>query len=190
MAKVKPKTKSRDKEPTQAEIDAAFIANGGIPKSQPDKPKSNAGRPTDYDKIDLSLIKKYADAGLSNEQIAQLTGICIATLYNYQRDYPEFLEALKGGKENPDDRVERALFERAIGYVAPEEKVFYDSNTGTIASQTVLKHYPPDTAAAFIWLKNRRGDKWKDKSVDENLQPQDIGKSLETIANAIINRDG
>lgn len=25
----------------------------------------------------------------------------------------------------------------------------------------ITKHYPPDTAAAFIWLKNRAG--WRDK---------------------------
>ena len=190
MAKAKPKTKPKKPEPTQAQIDAAFIANGGIPKSQPDKPKSNAGRPSDYDSVDLALVKKYADTGLSNEQIAHLLGICIATLYNYQRDFPEFLEALKGGKENPDDRIERALFERAAGYVAPEEKLFYDQNTGTFASQTIFRHYPPDTAAAFIWLKNRRGDRWKDRNGDDNQPPADISKSLEAIANALLGRDG
>ena len=127
---------------------------------------------------------------MSNEQIAQLLGICIATLYNYQRDYPEFLDALKVGKENPDIRIERSLFERAAGYVAPEEKLFYDSNTGTIASQTVLRHYPPDPTSMIFWLKNRQRDKWRDNPKDESQTPQDVSKSLEVIANALLNRDG
>jgi len=152
---------------TQAQIDAAFIANGGMPKSHVDKPKHPGGRPSNYPKINLDDVKKWAKIGLSNDQIAQALEISIESLYDYQRDYPEFLQALKSGKENPDDRVERALFERALGYVAPEEKLFYDSNTGIIASQTVLKQYPPDTTAAIIWLKNRRPEKWRENPAPE-----------------------
>jgi hypothetical protein len=33
----------------------------------------------------------------------------------------------------------------------------------------VKKYYPPDTAAAFIWLKNRRG--WKDKQELDHKTP-------------------
>jgi hypothetical protein len=28
----------------------------------------------------------------------------------------------------------------------------------------VRRYYPPDTGAATMWLKNRRGDVWRDKS--------------------------
>jgi transcriptional regulator with XRE-family HTH domain len=157
----------KKKPQTQAQIDAAFLANGGIPKTHTDKPKNPVGRPSDYDKLDLQFVEKCSKAGLSNEQTADLIGIHISTLYQYQKDYPEFSEALKAGKENPDDRIERALFERAAGYIAPEEKLFYDSNTGTIASQTILKQYPPDTAAAIIWLKNRRPEKWRENPVSD-----------------------
>jgi len=34
---------------------------------------------------------------------------------------------------------------------------------GDVTVTEVTKHYPPDTAAAFIWLKNRRPDLWRDK---------------------------
>jgi hypothetical protein len=157
----------KKKPQTQAQIDAAFLANGGIPKTHTDKPKNPVGRPSDYNKINLDDVKKWVKIGLSNEQVAQALDINITTLYVYQRDYPEFKEALKSGKENPDDRIERALFERAAGYIAPEEKLFYDSNTGAIASQTILKQYPPDTAAAIIWLKNRRPEKWRENPVSD-----------------------
>ena len=32
---------------------------------------------------------------------------------------------------------------------------------GEVIITDITKHYPPDTAAAFIWLKNRQG--WRDK---------------------------
>jgi hypothetical protein len=178
----------KKKELTDKQIEDAFLANGGIPKTK--KIKATMGRPKDYEKIDLEQIKKFAKAGLSNEQIAELTDICIATLYNYQRDYPDFLEALKGGKENPDDKVERALYERAVGYLAPEEKVFYDANQGVTVSKTILRQYPPDTAAAFIWLQNRRPSKWKVKQVEDNEKPQGVTEALQNIAKALMVRDG
>lgn len=33
----------------------------------------------------------------------------------------------------------------------------------TITLTELTKHYPPDTVAAFIWLKNRQPKLWKDK---------------------------
>ena len=36
----------------------------------------------------------------------------------------------------------------------------------------ITREIPPDTAAAFIWLKNRRPDKWRDKH-EEDLKDND-----------------
>ena len=46
---------------------------------------------------------------------------------------------------DPDIKVAESLFRRATGYS-------HDA-----------KHYPPDTTACIIWLKNRRPDIWRDK---------------------------
>ena len=54
--------------------------------------------------------------------------------------YPEFRCALKAGKEASDDRVERSLYQLAIGW----------------------NGQPPNTTAAIFWLKNRRPDRWRD----------------------------
>jgi hypothetical protein len=60
------------------------------------------------------------------------------------------------------DRVERSLYERANGYNYDAVKVFMPAGS----KQPVIVHYtehcPPDVGAAFIWLKNRDPDRWRD----------------------------
>lgn len=50
-------------------------------------------------------------------------GIGISTLDNWKRDKPEFLGALKAGKELSDSAVERSLSQRALGYSHPAVKI-------------------------------------------------------------------
>lgn len=69
------------------------------------------------------------------------------------------------GKDLPDDRVERSLYQRAIGYTFDAEKVF--CSNGRIARAAVVEHVPPDIGAAKLWLTNRRPDKWRDKVATE-----------------------
>ena len=59
-------------------------------------------------------------------------------------------------------RVERSLYERANGYSYDAVKIFMPAG----AKEPVIVHYtehcPPDVGAAFIWLKNRDPDRWRD----------------------------
>jgi hypothetical protein len=58
--------------------------------------------------------------------------------------------------------VERSLYQRANGYNYDAVKVFMPAG----AKQPVIVHYtehcPPDVGAAFIWLKNRDPERWRD----------------------------
>jgi hypothetical protein len=58
--------------------------------------------------------------------------------------------------------VERSLYERANGYSYDAVKIFMPAG----AKEPVIVHYtehcPPDVGAAFIWLKNRDPDRWRD----------------------------
>lgn len=89
--------------------------------SNREKTKS-IGRPSVYDRISLVEVSRFAKAGLTNDQIAELCGIAPSTLYLYQKEYPEFSEAIKESKEASDNRVQRALFERATGLGLPRRK--------------------------------------------------------------------
>ena len=71
-------------------------------------------------------------------------------------------ESIKTGKEPADDRVERSLFNRAVGYTYESEKIAINAQ-GEVTRAKTVEHVPPDTAAAFIWLKNRRKEIWRDR---------------------------
>ena len=58
-----------------------------------------------------------------------------------------------------------SLYKRATGYEHKEDDI--KQYLGEIIVTETIKHYPPDTAAMNIWLKNRRG---KIKDVDDSGQ--------------------
>lgn len=106
------------------------------------------GRPKKWDELEMDtklvLVEGWARDGLIHEQIAHNLGISINTLYEWKRDYPEFAESIKKGREVTDFMVESALLTKATG---------------------------GDTTAQIFWLKNRKPDKWRDKpDSDEKLK--------------------
>jgi hypothetical protein len=120
----------------------------------------HAGQPTKYNSSLDDLVYKLCLLNATDVQIADVLGICEATLNNWKKKYPRFLESIKRGKIYADAKVAGALFHRACGYSHPD--VHISNYQGDITITDITKHYPPDTAAAFIWLKNRAG--WKDKT--------------------------
>ena len=59
------------------------------------------------------------------------------------------------------DRVEDALFQRALGYDWVEKKT--EATDKGEKSVETTKHVPGDVSAMLAWLKNRRPDRWRDK---------------------------
>ena len=87
------------------------------------------GRPSEFNKIwnnedGLLRIAGWARDGLSNEQIAKNMGINVSTLYDWQKKYGEFAEALKKSKEIADRQVENALFKSCLDRVIKVKKAF------------------------------------------------------------------
>ena len=79
------------------------------------------GRPSEFNKKwnnedGLLRIAGWARNGLTNEQIADNMGIGLSTLYEWQKRYTEFADALKNSKEVVDLHVENALHKRAIAF--------------------------------------------------------------------------
>ncbi len=116
-----------------------------------------------YPDIHPIWAESLAMEGYTDKEIALRMGISKATLNNWKKIYPEFLDSLKKGKEPADAEVERALFKAAKGYDVNEKKITIDPQTGQpIRIETIVKHIAPNPTAAIFWLKNRRRDKWKD----------------------------
>ncbi len=141
------------------------------PRTKPSE-KVKVGRKTSYKPEYKEEVYKLCLLGAIDEDIADFFGVSVTTLNAWKKRYPTFLKSIKRGKAHADACVAQALFHRACGYTHPEVKVF--CSDGDIVAFDTFKHYPPDTAACFIWLKNRAG--WKDK------QEHEYGINKETAA--------
>lgn len=125
-----------------------------------------AGRPSKKDSLDLEQVKHLAVMGWTDEQMAAFFKVDRATWYRWKASDQEFCDALKDWKKEADEKVERSLYERAMGYSHPEDKIFNDQGKPLIVP--TVKHYAPDTTAAIFWLKNRQPEQWRDKREHEH----------------------
>lgn len=114
----------------------------------------------------LVLVEGWARDGLTDEQIANNLGISKDTFYKYKKNYPDFSDTLKKGKEVVDYEVENALLKRALGYEYTETTKEIKENGNKIIKKTT-KQVAPDVTAQIFWLKNRKPNKWKDKIIDK-----------------------
>ena len=131
----------------------------------------------------LLLVEGWARDGLSDEQIEKNLGIGIRTLYEYKEKYPQFLQALKKGKEVVDLEVENALLKRALGYDYTEEtteiKIVAGKETKLV--KKVKKHMAGDVLAQMYWLNNRKPTKWKAKRDDVIEQDANITINIKGV---------
>lgn len=129
----------------------------------------------------LILVECWARDGLTDEQISNNLGISTTTFYEYKKNYPEFSESLKRGKEIVDYEVENALLKRALGYEF-EEKTYetrWDENQGKfreVLTKKVRKEVVPDTTAQIYWLNNRKPKQWRNKRNEEEGNNENLNK--------------
>jgi hypothetical protein len=123
---------------------------------------SSGGRPTQYKPEFVEKVAGMCLAGATDMEIADELEVSITTLYNWRAKHPEFLAAIRYGKEHADERVERSLYQRAVGFEYPAVKIGFDKD-GTPLFAQYREYYPPDSAAAKHWLNNRKSDEWRDK---------------------------
>lgn len=129
--------------------------------SEDEKPKHPGGRPSSYKPEYATQAEKLCLLGATDVELADFFGVTTVTIWRWQAAHQEFCIALKAGKAAADDRVERSLYHKAVGYTFESEKIF--NYQGTIVRAPVREHVPPDTTAAIFWLKNRRKEAWRDK---------------------------
>ena len=121
------------------------------------------GRPSAFKPEFAEEAQKLCKLGATDAELADFFAVSIVTIWAWQRRYPEFLSALKAGKQEADDRVERSLYQKAIGYTFDAVKIFC-SKDGDVTQVPYREHAAPDTTAAIFWLKNRRSGDWREKT--------------------------
>ena len=140
------------------------------------------GRPSGYKEEYSELAYKYCLLGLTDKELAKLFDVTEKTINNWKIDFPEFLQSIRKGKEIADSEVADSMYQRACGYSHPEEKIF--NHNGEIITHETIKHYPPDTQAASLWLRNRHPEKWRDNR-DITLREGDGEQSTQDVLDAI-----
>lgn len=121
------------------------------------------GRPSGYDPAICQKVASLCANGATDEEVADHLEISVRTLYRWKNAHTEFCQALKAGKEIADDRVERSLYMKAVGFRQKAVKIFMPAGAEEPVYAEYMEHFSPDTTAAIFWLKNRRPDLWRDK---------------------------
>jgi hypothetical protein len=148
------------------------------------------GRPSSYDPRLVDKVYKLALLGSTEEEMAEIIEINHDTLYEWKKAHPEFSDAIKRGKHDADANVADRLYQRAMGYSHQAVKIFMPAGAEEPVYAEYTEHYPPDTQAASLWLRNRQPEKWRDRQEvtganGKDLFPERSGDS-ERVAGAFL----
>src|SRR5690554_800922 len=122
-------------------------------------------RPTKYRAEHAEQARKLCLLGATDADLADFFEVTISTINKWKKDHKGLSESLKAGKRLADADVAERLYQRAMGYSHPEEKVF--NNQGEMVTHVTTKHYPPDPTSMIYWLKNRDPERWREKAAEE-----------------------
>jgi hypothetical protein len=133
--------------------------------------ENKVGYPTKYDpNYHPKKVVGYCLLGLTDEQMAGIFEIDVATFYRWKNKHSEFCEAIKSGKEDADVKIAASLFKRASGHkekriipIKLRTTVNGEGSTEKVEMVEVEDYYPPEVAAQIFWLKNRNPQMWRDK---------------------------
>ena len=173
-AAAKAKAKAKEKGAAKAARKQAMAAAPPI--------KRRPGRPTEYDpEVHPGQGYKLALLGASIEEMADVWGHSRETVYQWQREHPDFLDAITRGRDAADANVASRLYDRAMGYSHPAVKIFMPQGAAEPVYAPYTEHYPPDTQAASLWLRNRQPKKWRDKQQLEHSGPDNTPLGLTVL---------
>lgn len=127
-----------------------------------------AGRPSDYDPKYVKQAFQLALLGVTDAEMAAVFGIAESTLHLWKLEHPEFSESIDAGKAPADAKVAASLYHRSLGYSHEAVKIFMPQGASEPVYAPYVEHYPPDTQAASLWLRNRQSRKWRDKQEVEH----------------------
>ena len=121
------------------------------------------GRPSLYRKEYAEQAYKLCLLGATDVQMADFFAVEEKTINNWKAAQPDFFQSITRGKLIADARVAERLFQRAMGYQHEAVKIFMPAGASEPVYAPYVEHYPPDTQAASLWLRNRQPAKWRDR---------------------------
>jgi hypothetical protein len=107
----------------------------------PESDVKRRGRKSKYRKEFARIAKAMCRQGPTDYELAQEFEVATSTIWRWCSKYPEFCNAIKVEKASYDDRVERGLAQRALGYSYHAEKPF--QYQGEVMKVQYVEHVPP-----------------------------------------------
>lgn len=147
------------------------------------------GRPTSYKPEFVEQARKLCELGATDADLADFFGVRRETIWAWAQKHEEFSNTLKVGKAAADERVERSLYHRAVGYTFAAVKIFMPANAPGPVYAPYQEHVPPDTTAAIFWLKNRRAQDWRDVHKHEHGRAGEFDKMSDDELRDYITRE-
>lgn len=105
--------------------------------------------------------------GATNQEMAEAFGISLRTVIRWMKEHESFADAVERGKNIADAKVERSLYQRAIGFeITDTEKTVdmdKDGNPKPVRIKNTTRKIVPDTMAIMYWLNNRKRGQWSQR---------------------------
>ena len=130
-----------------------------------------AGRPTDYRQEFVVQAFKLALLGMTDAEMASFFEVDERTINRWKDVHEEFCQSIARGKAAADSDIAEKLYRRAAGYSHEAVKIFMPAGANEPVYAPYTEHYPPDTPAASLWLRNRQPRLWRDKQDHEHAGP-------------------
>lgn len=178
-------------EPAQKQIALSLYPTSNEEAAQP---------PPAYDPRFVKLVRDAGERGATFSELLLLLDISSSVMLLWRMCYPEFEMAVKEALRVSDtvrtERVEEALYRRALGYEFKSEKIV--TLDGRIKRVETMEHVPPDVGAANRWLETRDPERWKPAKrlldahltvgrIDEDMPPEEAAALFRaTIDGAVI----
>jgi hypothetical protein len=104
--------------------------------------------------------------GSTKKELGRFFGVSEVTIYVWLKRFPAFGEAVREGTAIACMKVVERLYQSAIGFSVPTEKVFYDRRSHKFVRAETREYYPPSENAQIFWLTNRMSNQWKQRPTE------------------------
>lgn len=139
------------------------------------------GRPSKYEKNvlpHLQKIREWRKIGASVEKICEILDISTSSWAEYAKRHPDFLEAIKKGKDEfcMDLRSELAKLSKRHTLETKKQYIRHDLETGhkTQYTEITTKEVDADIAAINLLLKNLDRENWSNDPQNLELRKQEL----------------
>lgn len=165
---------------SKAQKTDALVAAGVLSEPEPEaKEQAKIGRPTEYKPEYVAQAEKLCRLGATDRELADFFEVTTVTIWRWAHKYDAFCNALRAGKGASDDRVERSLYNRAVGYSFESVKIFMPAGADAPVYAPYTEHVPPDVAAASKWLSSRRPEAWRERNEGDEALKEGLAALLQ-----------